>query len=630
MKVKFFNSVRVRIIIAVAIMVSVPFGILQLVNMFLIYDKLQSKTEYTTEALSRSIATNVKEFMQGVYDTSQLLARDEKIINGENGGQLILEDAVKRMPYFRLFYVQGIDGMQTLRSGGKLVNRSDRWWFKKIIADQTPFVSEAYISVNNNELVTSIFLPIYKQNKMSGVFGADFSLETIQNATGQYWNRDISYILLDSKGSVLASTEHKPGEYVNYIDYTKRTVVLDKDNKPILDTSGQIVTKVQKIEVSDTMKRIISSALDNKTESFKFKDSSNDIIVCAYQPIQLPGKSEPWSVIVFQKQTDSFSIVLLAGIFVLLILFSILITFKLININILKPVLKIQRDMAEIVDGKLDVHVDISNNNEIGELAGNINKMVDSLKYNQQKIYENEKMVALGNLVAGVAHEINTPLGIGVTTSSYMKKINAESRIALNEGRFSKKDLLEYMESMNESLNLLQYNLERGSRIIQSFKQIAVDQTYEAQEEFNVLQYINSVVVSLVHEYKKSNHTFNIVCEENLAIKSYPGVFAQILTNFIMNSVIHAFNGMENGRIDISAYMEDGMFVLRYSDNGCGISEENLGKIFNPFFTTRKNMGGSGLGLNIVNNLVTKKLNGTISVESQLGKGTAFTIRIPV
>lgn len=630
MKISFFNSIKVRIIIAVIIMVSIPFIILQYVNVQLIYDKLQKKTDYTTQALSRSIATNVSEFMQGAYDTSYMLSRNNYIINNEKEGKSTLEEAVKTMPYFRLFYVQGMDGMQTMRSSGNLDNRSDRWWFKKIISDQNPFVSEAYVSVNNNELVTSIFLPLIKNNKMIGVFGADFTLNTIQEVANQYWDKDISYIVMDSKGTVLTSTDYKPGEYINYINFTKRKVVLDKNNRYILDANGQISTTVENIQVSDTMKRIISGALDKKTESFKFTDSDNNIVVVAYQPIQMPGKSEPWSVIVFQKQTDHMTLILLAGIFIILLICSILITFKLININVLKPVIKLQQDMGEIADGKLDVTVDTSNKNEIGELAGNINKMVVSLKQHQQKIDENEKMVALGNLVAGVAHEVNTPLGIGVTTSSYMQKINDESREALIKGSFSKKDLVNYMEGMDESLELLQYNLERAAEIIQSFKRIAVDQTNESIEEFNVSQYIHSIVISLRHEYKKHNHSFNIQCDEELYIKSYPGVLAQILTNFIMNSIIHGFAEMENGKIDIIAFKDKDMFNLQYSDDGCGINEENIGKIFTPFFTTKKNGGGSGLGLNIVYNLVTKKLNGSIYVTSKIGQGTTFNIKIPI
>lgn len=632
MKITFFNSIKVRIIIAVIIMVTVPFLILQYVNMLLIYEKLHIKTEYTTQALSRSIATNVTEFMQGVYQASYILSMNDNIINGDNQGRSILQNTVKDMPYFRLFYVQDTNGMQTLRSSGDLVNRSDRWWFKQITANQKPFVSEAYISVNNNELVTSIFLPIYKNDKMSGVFGADFTLSTIQSVANQYGDndKDISFIVMDSKGTVLTSTDYKPGEYINYIDYTKKTVVLDKNNNYVLDANGQIVTKVENITVTDTVKKIISNALDKKTESFQFKDSDGNIVVAAYQPIQLPGQSEPWSVIVFQKQTDKGTLILLALIFIILLLCSIFAAFKLIDINILNPVIKLQQDMSKIDDGNLDIKVDASSENEIGELASNINKMTASLKQHQQKLDENEKLVALGNLVAGVAHEINTPLGIGVTTSSYMQKINEASRRALIEGRFSKKDLVEYMEGMDESLELLQNNLGRASEIIQSFKRIAVDQINETLEEFNVAEYIHSIIISLKHEYKKHNHSFNVNCDEDFVIKGYPGILAQILTNFIMNSIIHGFSEMEKGQIDISAFKEKDNFVLKYSDDGCGISDENLKKVFTPFFTTRKNSGGSGLGLNIVYNLVTNKLKGSISVSSKLGEGTTFIIKIPI
>lgn len=630
MNIQFFNSIKVRIIIAVIVMVSVPFAIMQSVNMALIYNKLQRKTEYTTQALSRSIATNVKEFVQGTYDTSYMLAHNNYILDNKKEGKAILKEAIKTMPYFRLFYVQGMDGMQTMRSSGKLVNRSDRWWFKKITANHEPFASEAYISVNNNELVTSVFLPMIKNNKMVGVLGADFTLDTIRKIANQYWDKDISYIVMDSKGNVLTSTNYKPGEYINYIDFTKRKVVLDKNKHYKLDKDGQIITKVSKIRVTSTMKKIVSSALKKKTATFEFKDSDDNIIDVAYQPIQMPGKSEPWSVIVFQKQTDNLTLILLAVIFIILLVCSILFTFKLINKNVLKPIIEVQHDMAEIAGGKLDVTVDISNDNEIGELADDINKMVASLKKHQQALDENEKMVALGNLVAGVAHEINTPLGIGVTTSSYMQKINDESRKSLVEGRFTKKDLVNYMESMNESLDMLQYNLERAAEIIQSFKRIAVDQTTEAIDKFNVSQYIHSIIVSLKHEYKKHNHSFNVKCDEELMIKSYPGVFAQILTNFIMNSIVHGFAEIENGKIDIIVFKENDVFTLKYSDNGCGISEENLGKIFNPFFTTSKKTGGSGLGLNIVYNLVTKKLNGSIYVNSKLGEGTTFIVKIPV
>lgn len=625
MKRYFLNSIRVRIIFTVILLISVPFAILQLSNTVLVYSKLKEKTVYTTEALSVSIATNVNEYISGAYNDSLQMSQNEEVILGTQKGKEILERAANQFPHFTHLYMQDLTGMQTIRSSGVLANRADRWWFHRMIANPVGFVSDAYISVNNNVLVTSIFLPMYQEDKLVGIYGADLTLNAIQDKIGQYWDDDIFYIVMDSKGTVLTSSDIRQGEYINYIERTKRTVILDENGNYVLDEDGQIITNVEKIDLSDSMKTIISSALDRKTQSFQFKEN-NDIIVCAYQPIELPGSSNDWSVVVFQKQTDYASIVILTILFILLISLCIIITLRQINNQVLSPVIKIQKDMAGIAAGEIEIQIDIPEQNELGALASDINKMVASLRLQQQRLDEREKMASLGTLVAGVAHEINTPLGIGVTTSTYMQKINSECRKSLVEGKFTKQDLLEYMSTMNESLDLLQFNLERGSNIIQSFKKIAVNQTSEKSEVFNVKQYVQDIVTSLIHEYKNTGHHIEVECEEELTIKSYPGAFAQILTNFIMNSLAHAFNEKENGKILITASKQKNNFILVYEDDGCGLDEEQKKLIFTPFYTTNKQQGGSGLGLSIVYNLVTQKLNGKIEVESEKGKGVRFII----
>ncbi len=629
MKKSFFYSIRVRIIITVILLISVPFAILQISNTMLIYNKLHEKTLYTTEALAVSIATNVNELIRGAYNESLLLTQNKDIINGNEAGREILEDFVNQSPYFSMIYVQDMTGRQTIRSSGELADRSDRWWFRRLQKSAAGFVSDAYISVNHNELVTSIFLPMYQDNEMVGIYGADLKLNFIQQTIGKYWDENIFYIVMDKKGTVLTSSDLSEGEYINYVEGTKRTVVLDENGHYTLDDHGQIMTSIEKINLSETMKKIISNALDLKTQSFQFKEG-NDIIACAYQPISLPGISGEWSVIVFQKQTEYTSIIMLVILFLILICLCIFITFRQINRHVLTPVLKIQKDMAIIAEGSLDVEIDIPNKNEIGALASDINKMVHSLKYHQQRLDEDEKMAALGNLVAGVAHEVNTPLGIGVTTSSYMQKINNECRRALVEGSFTKQDLLAYMNMMNDSLDLLQFNLERGSNIIQSFKKIAVDQTNESMEEFLVCQYLQGIVISLVHEYKNTGHAIEVICDEDVKLKSYPGAIAQIITNFIMNSLTHAFKDTENGKMIIRGERRNHQFLLTYEDNGCGLKAEQKSHLFTPFYTTNKECGGSGLGLSIVYNLVTKKLNGRIEVESDEGKGLRFIITIPI
>lgn len=627
MKIKFLNSIRVRIIVTVILLITIPFGILQFSNVILVYQKLKDKTVYTTEALSVSIATNVLEYIRGAYNESLLLSQDLNIINGTQDGKAVLERAVEQFPYFMLLYMQDMSGQQTIRSEGQLSNRADRWWFRKMLETPQGFVSEAYISVNEHLLVTSIFLPLFREDQMVGVYGADLTLTTIQDAIGQYWNDDISFLVLDSKGTVLTSSDVQEGEYINFIERTKRSVLLDENGQYQLDENGQILTQVEKIELSDSMETIIQNALNMKTQSFEFRENQ-DIIVCSYQPIHLPGNSEDWSVIVFQKQTDYASILILSLSFLALITLCIWITFKQINKQLLSPVLKIQKDMEKIASGSLDVAIDIPKTNELGILASDINRMVTSLKLHQQNMDEKEKMAALGMLVAGVAHEINTPLGIGVTTSSYMQKINEDFRRAMVDGKLSKQDFIDYMETMDESLDLLLYNLERGSNIIQSFKKIAVNQTSEKYDRFSLNTCLQDVVTSLIHEYKNSGHSIEVFCDENLTLKSYPGVFAQIMTNFIMNSLTHAFGQKEHGKMTIRAEVKEKNLILIYQDDGCGLNEEQKQNIFTPFYTTNKEKGGSGLGMSIVYNLVTHKLNGKIEVQSQLNQGVMFIITL--
>jgi signal transduction histidine kinase len=251
------------------------------------------------------------------------------------------------------------------------------------------------------------------------------------------------------------------------------------------------------------------------------------------------------------------------------------------------------------------------------------------LNETQKQLIESEKMASLGSIVAGVAHEINTPLGIGITSASFIEKINNETRKKLLEGQLGKNDLKRFMEDINASINMMNMNLNRAAELIKSFKKVAVDQSNDVKLRFNLKGNIDAVIVSLKHEYKKSNHKIRNNCPSSLSIYSYPGAFSQIFTNFIMNSIKHGFKGREDGTIDISVSADRNILKIIYSDDGVGISEENLKKIYEPFFTTNRQEGNCGLGLNIVYNLVTQKLNGKIRCESNYGKGVNFIIEMP-
>jgi len=173
-------------------------------------------------------------------------------------------------------------------------------------------------------------------------------------------------------------------------------------------------------------------------------------------------------------------------------------------------------------------------------------------------------------------------------------------------------------------------NLVRAPDLIKSFKQVAVDQSNDEKRKILVKEYLDEILLSLRPRLKRTKHKIIINCDEMLEIFTYPGFLSQIITNFIMNSLIHAFNDDEAGEIVIDFLLENDILKFIYIDNGKGIPVEHLGKIYEPFFTTKRNEGGTGLGLNIIYNIVTQKLGGTIECESEVGKYTKFTVKIPL
>jgi two-component system, NtrC family, sensor kinase len=244
------------------------------------------------------------------------------------------------------------------------------------------------------------------------------------------------------------------------------------------------------------------------------------------------------------------------------------------------------------------------------------------------KLVEAQKMSALATLVTGIAHEINTPVGTSITLASTLADETAILAATVTQNQLKRSNLQDYIDVAAESTALLMANLSRAGDLIQSFKQVAVDQIVLERRTFRVKEYLEEVLASLAPHLKKTAHTLIVQGDESLTINSYPGALAQIVTNLATNSLTHAFDNTHgNIHIDISEY--NGKILIHYHDDGCGIPPENLGKIFDPFFTTARHRGGTGLGLHIVYNLVIQKLQGTIEVGRNVDKGTCFNVLLP-
>ncbi|PLY07192.1 MAG: hypothetical protein C0625_06135 [Arcobacter sp.] len=283
------------------------------------------------------------------------------------------------------------------------------------------------------------------------------------------------------------------------------------------------------------------------------------------------------------------------------------------------------------IQSRKELELEIENKNiDLQESNDELEAMIENLTMTQNKLIESEKLAGLGSLVAGVSHEINTPVGIGLTGASHLDYISEEINEKYKKGEMTEEEFENYLSSTRDLVKLISSNLERTADIIKNFKQVAVDETSEQKRVFRVKEYIRGILVSIETLTKKCDIEFKIECDEELEITSYPGFFAQIITNFVSNSIIHAYYEGKKLIITFLVKSDEKFLTLEYSDNGKGISEENLLKIFDPFFTTNRANGGSGLGLNIVYNLVVTNLKGTIDCKSVKNKGTTFIIKVPI
>ena len=266
---------------------------------------------------------------------------------------------------------------------------------------------------------------------------------------------------------------------------------------------------------------------------------------------------------------------------------------------------------------------------KVEERTQALSHALDHLKTTQKQLVEAEKMASLGGLVAGVAHEINTPVGVSFSASSFLEQETKNFLKLYQNGKMKRSDLKAFLDTVSESSALTVSNLKRSVELINSFKQVAVDQTTEEKRTFNLKRYLDEILLNLRPKLKQTQHQIEIQGDDNFSLNSYPGTFSQIITNLVMNSLIHAYKKDDAGTLTINYRTQADKVIFQYQDDGKGMPPDVLSSVFDPFFTTNRSQGGTGLGLHIVYNLVTQKLKGEISVESQVGKGTTFIIELP-
>ncbi len=281
------------------------------------------------------------------------------------------------------------------------------------------------------------------------------------------------------------------------------------------------------------------------------------------------------------------------------------------------------------LNAELEQHVE-ERTQALKRANASLKQTLETLHNTMAQLVQSEKLAALGSLVAGIAHELNTPIGNALMAASSLKDFSQEIRQQLAEGSMKRSDLDRFLDDADAACGITNRNLDRASELISSFKQVAVDQSSSQRRQFDVAELCNEILITLLPQTKKRPINICVEIPPDIEMDSYPGSFGQVISNLVMNAVNHAFSMDEPGDIIVRGKVNETDLELTVEDNGSGIAEEALSKVFDPFYTTRLGQGGSGLGLHIVHNIVTDVLGGSIEVSSTPGQGSRFTIKVPL
>ena len=291
------------------------------------------------------------------------------------------------------------------------------------------------------------------------------------------------------------------------------------------------------------------------------------------------------------------------------------------------PQLKKRIDEIEELNRTLEDRVK-ERTQELNKKNEALEDTLKELNRTQKTLIVSEKMAALGTLVGGVAHEINTPIGISLTGITHFSSIVKNISNLYENDNLSEDEFREFINSSKKLAETISTNITKAAALVDSFKKISVEHRTSENRKFNLCSYVKDIKNALRDRIHDNQHV-NINIPEDFNLFGSPNACFQIITNLIINSLTHGFNKENSGEIDIKAEKFDKKIVVTYRDNGKGIEKENIGKIFEPFFTTDRSFGGTGLGLNLVYNIVTVQLNGTITCKSTIGQGVEFIITIP-
>ena len=450
------KSIRTKLVVAVASIVLIAVMMSNIVSNIMLSDTYSKQIEHNHNALGNGIVSNVRAFIDKAYAIGELMTASPSVYNFDPQQQTNLAKAThSQNSFIDLVFIQNDSGMQTARSSGNLGDRSQRWWFKKIMANPQPFVSKSYYSLKGNIAVTSVFVPILdKSQRLKGVLGIDIKLDSLQQVVEQF-STDTAYaFIIDGQGTLVAHPDKtKVSELYNFLSLDKTVLQRDSTGQVVKDSSGKQRTEKQKFSISSDLSEIARDAVNGNSGFRQYENIDGEQVFSHYRNIQLPGKSDGWAMITIEKESDaqylkdetSFVNNLMSSFSILII---IVLVFVLAN-NFTSKINHITGSLDELSKGEGDLtrRLDIESKDEVGSLSRFFNVFMDKL---QAIIFD---VKANSNLVASKSSEL----------ASNSKNITEN----LNKQALQIANVAAATEEMTQSSAQINESLERGVHYIQ-------------------------------------------------------------------------------------------------------------------------------------------------------------------
>jgi len=541
-----------------------------------------------------------------------------------------------------------------------------RPWYQSAVKAGNAVWTEMFSIYARQELGIAACLPIYEEKnnirELKGVLTTQLVVSQVNEflESLQIGKTGKTFIIERSGSIVASSTKENPFTIDKKTNVMKRMTASESSIPLISHTAKHIYAKFSDLRNIDTAKQF-TFQLDGQRQ-YLHVSPLND------------KHGLDWLIVVAVPEADFMERINANTRMTIALSLTALVLATLIGILtahwIIKPILNLTHAAYRLANGRWEEILPVDRKDELGVLANSFNRMaaqlqesfhtlenksseiqhlnsdleqrvlqrtadlnakIQELVQTRNELLQSEKMASLGRLVAGFAHEINTPIGVAVGAASTLQEIARSVLKMFEQEEVDEEELLTTIESLEEAADLTLSNLRRATRLVSSFKRTAVDQSSEVLRLFNVKETVEDVNNSLHNKFKHTQIKIMIDCPESLLVFGLPGILDQVLTNLMMNSFHHGFDdGHSPGTITISISKMEPNLHIEYVDTGKGMNQEVLEKIFEPFFTTRRGRGGSGLGMYLCYNLVTSQLRGTISCQSAPGQGVRFFIDYPI